>query len=306
MRILHVMTMTNEQLFLRVVEAGSLKAVAEQIGSHPSAVSRKMAMLEQRLGVKLLHRSTKRSTPTEAGHEYYAAMRNLIDQQAAVEAHLAEASDKPKGRLRVAAPVDFGVEFVVPVLSAMHDAGTPELHVELLLGSTFTDLVEQGIDVAIRIGELPDSSLIARRLGAVPRVIVAARSYVEAFGRPEHPDELSAHPFVFYRPKHTNGEVRLQRQGETYKATMTGSFCANSISAIRSLVLAGKGLHLGPSWAFHKGLEDGSLVRILPEYDLEAFPLHALYVSGRYLPAKVRAFVDLMADSIASAASLEA
>ncbi|XYK80301.1 MAG: LysR family transcriptional regulator [Labrenzia sp.] len=296
--------MTNEQLYLRVVEAGSLKAAAEQIGADPSAVSRKIAALEQRLGVKLLQRSTKRSIPTEAGQEYYTAMRSLIDQQAALEARVAGAVDKLTGRLRVAAPVDFGAEFVAPVLSALHDEA-PNLQVELLLDSTFTDLVEQGVDVAIRIGRLPDSSLVTKRLGKVTRIIVASRSYVAANGAPQTPEDLKSHPFIFYRPAHANREVRFIRHGQEYKGIMTGNFCANSLSVIRTLVLEGKGIHLGPRWAFREGLEDGSLLPILSGYQLDAFPLHALFVSSQYLPTKVRTFIELMAKAIRKEASLE-
>lgn len=298
-----LMTDTNEQLFLRVVEAGSLKAAAEQINADPSAVSRKIAALEDRLGVKLLLRSTKRSVPTEAGATYYAAMRHLLEQQAAVEARIAGTVDTPTGTLRVAAPVDFGAEFVAPVLADLQ-ATAPDLKVELLLGSAFADLSAQGIDVAIRIGRLPDSSLIARRLGAVSRVIVASRSYIEAHGAPQSPAELGNHPFIFYRPEQINRQVSLRRSGQEFRATMTGHFCANSISVIRQQVAAGRGLHLGPRWAFDAGLQDGSLVAILPDYALDAFPLHAIYIATSYVPAKIRAFVDRMAGSVKNSASL--
>ncbi|MEM8792221.1 MAG: LysR family transcriptional regulator [Pseudomonadota bacterium] len=287
----------NERLYLRVVEAGSLKAAAEQIHADPSAVSRKIAALEDRLGVKLLTRSTRRSVPTEAGAHYYEAMRVLLDQQAALEARIAGAADNPVGRLRVAAPVDFGATFVAPVLHRLHDANAG-LQVELLLGSTFSDLVEQGIDVAIRIGRLPDSSLIARRLGAVRRVLVASRAYLEAEGAPEVPEDLAAHPFIFYRPEQMNTAFTMTREGRGHRVQMSGTFCVNSVSAIRDLVAAGKGLHLGPSWVFSEGIADGSIVPVLPEYELEAYPLHALYVPSLYVPAKVRAFIDLMAGTV--------
>ncbi|APX12546.1 LysR family transcriptional regulator [Tateyamaria omphalii] len=290
---------TNEQLFLRVVEAGSLKAAAEQVHADPSAVSRKIAALEDRLGVKLLQRSTKRSTPTEAGTQYYEGMRALIEQQSALEARVAGLVDTPTGKLRVTAPVDFGSEFVAPVLSELQEQA-PDLKVELLLGSTFSDLVEQGIDVAIRIGRLPDSSLIARRLGAVPRVIVASRSYVEKHGTPNTPGDAEAHPFIIYRPEQNNTSIKMRRGGKHVSMQMSGNLTVNSVSAIKRLVWAGKGLHLGPTWVFKDGLADGSLVQVLPDYELEAFPLHAVYVATSYVPAKVQAFIDLMRRSVRS------
>ncbi|WP_227268115.1 LysR family transcriptional regulator [Roseobacter weihaiensis] len=291
------MNETNEQLFLRVVEAGSLKAAAEQVNADPSAVSRKIAALEDRLRVKLLQRSTKRSVPTEAGTEYYEGMRALIEQQSALEARIAGAVDTPTGRLRITAPVDFGSEFVAPVLSALQEQA-PDLKVELLLGSTFSDLVEQNIDVAIRIGRLPDSSLIARRLGAVPRVIVASKGYVEKNGAPKTPDEAEAHSFIIYRPDQNNTSIKLRRDGKQFSMPMSGNLTVNSVSAIRKLVSDGKGLHMGPTWVFKDGLAEGSLVQLLPKYALEAFPLHAVYVPTSYVPAKVRAFIDIMKTSV--------
>ncbi|MEM7547894.1 MAG: LysR family transcriptional regulator [Pseudomonadota bacterium] len=290
---------TNEQLFLRVVEAGSLKAAAEQVHADPSAVSRKIGALEDRLGVKLLQRSTKRSTPTEAGAAYYEGMRALIEQQSALEARIAGLIDTPTGKLRVTAPVDFGAEFVAPVLSELQEQ-VPDLKVELILGSTFSDLVEQGIDVAIRIGRLPDSSLIARRLGSVPRVIVASTDYVQANGAPETPQEAEAHPFIIYRPAQNNSGIRMHRGGKHFTMPMSGNLTVNSVSVIRDLVCAGKGLHMGPEWVFRDGLADGSLVQLLSEFELEAFPLHAIYVPTSYVPAKVRAFMDLMKRSLRS------
>ena len=295
---------TKEQLFLRVVDAGSLKAAAEQIGADPSAVSRKIAALEGRLGVKLLERSTKRSTPTEAGARYYEGMRRVIDAQLALEADIAGLVHTPTGRLRVTAPVDFGARFVAPVLARMQDEH-PDLSVELLLGSTFADLVEQGIDVAVRIGRLADSSLIAKRLGAVPRIIVGSRSYVSRFGAPEKFEDLAGHDFIFYGPGQRELEIKTSAGKSAETVTVKSKFTANSVTAIRAQVASGRGLHLGPTWAFEEGLADGSLLRILPHTPLASFPLHALYAPGAFIPAKVRQFIDRMVDAVKSEPSLE-
>jgi len=293
----------NEQLFLRVVEAGSLKAAAEQIGSDPSAVSRRVAALEARLGVKLLNRSTKRSFPTEAGQRYYEGMRRIADAQAALEADVTGLVDTPSGRLRIAAPVDFGARFVTPVLSSLQER-YPDLSIELMLGSSFLDLVEQGVDVAVRIGNLPDSSLIAKRLGTVPRVIVASRDYADQHCLPEDPSQLSAHPFIFYRHGQSEDTFDLVRHGKSESVNVTGRITANSVTAIRTLVADGRGLHLGPRWAFEDDLAAGSMVQVLPTHDLHAYPLHALYVAGAFVPAKVRAFIDQMTVATKRSSSL--
>ncbi|GAB5480646.1 MAG: LysR family transcriptional regulator [Parasphingorhabdus sp.] len=297
------MTDTNEQLFLRVVEAGSLKSAAEQIGADPSAVSRKIAALEGRLGVKLLQRSTKRSSPTEAGERYYQGMRRLVDAQAELEADVSGLVDTPSGLLRVAAPVDFGARFVAPVLSDLQEE-YPNLTVELLLGSTFSDLIEQGIDVAIRIGRLPDSSLIARRLGSVPRVLVASCDHLREHGVPKEPHDLSARPFIFYRPGQSAETIALSKDGKTISVKVSGNITANSVTAIRELVCSGRGFHLGPRWAFEEEIENGKVASVLDDFELPAHPLHALYVAGEFVPAKVRAIIEKMAARVRESRSL--
>jgi DNA-binding transcriptional LysR family regulator len=284
----------QEKMFLRVIEAGSLKAAAEQLNTDPSSVSRKIAALEGRLGVKLIERSTRRSAPTEAGSRYYEGLSRLFAEQQALEAQVTGAAETPTGRLRVAAPVDFGALFVAPILRDLQRAH-PALEVQLMLGSSFADLAEQGIDVAVRIGRLPDSSLIARRLGSVPRVLAASPDYVALRGAPQTPEELGEHDFVFYTPASTRKPITLIGPDGPQQVETNGRFTVNSVTAIRNLVLDGMGIHLGPRWALRDALESGALVRLLPDYEPEAFPLHALYRSTAFVPAKIRAFVDRLA-----------
>ena len=296
--------MTPEQLFIRVVDTGSFKAAAEEIGADPSAVSRRIAGLEARLGAQLLRRSTTGSVPTEAGDRYYSGMRRLLDEQGALESEIGTLVDTPRGRLRVAAPVDFGARFVTPVLAGLlRDEAA--LAVEQLFGSEFVDLDEAGIDVAIRVGRLPDSSLIARRLGAVPRVIVAAKHYVESYGAPTDPDDLADHDFIFYGPGQRRLGFALSRDGDERTISVSGRASANSVTAIRALVMGGVGLHLGPVWAFERELADGSAVAILRDWTTPAFPVHALYTQSAFVPAKTRMFIDRMVESIAAEPSLE-
>ncbi len=295
---------TNEQLFLRVVEAGSLKAAAEQIGSDPSAVSRRISALEARLGVKLLERSTKRSTPTEAGQNYYDGMRRIVDEQTALEADVTGLVDQPSGRLRVTAPVDFGAKFVAPILARLQDEA-PDLTIDLRLGSAFSDLIGQGLDVAIRIGRLEDSSLIAKRLAFVPRVLVVAPSYLERHDPITTARDLEAHDFIHYRPGDRQVEITLEKDGKPETITAHGHFSANSVSAIRALVVAGRGIHKGPVWAFEDELRNGSVVPILPDWSIAAYPVHALYAPSVFVPAKIRRFIDLAAETFKASGSLQ-
>lgn len=282
---------TNETLFLRVIEAGSLKAAAEQLGTDPSNVSRRIAALEKRLQVRLLQRSTRRSVPTEAGHLYYQGVRRLLEEQMALESRLRGALETPSGILKVAAPHDFGSHFIAPVLREMAGAA-PQLQVELVLGSHFEDLRSQNIDVAVRIGQLPDSSLICRRLGDVPRMIVASASYLNQKGVPAKPDDLLQHDFIFYTRAQSQRPLLFGTGKHKQQLNVTGKIIVNSVSAIRQLVDAGEGMHLGPVWAFKQGLENGRLRQVLPEYPQQSYPLHVLYQSTAYVPAKIRQFID--------------
>lgn len=290
----------REKIFLRVVEAGSLKAAAEQLNTDPSSVSRKVSSLEARLGVKLLQRSTKRSVPTEAGTIYYEGLRKLADEQQALEERVTGQTDAPRGMLKVAAPLDFGALFVAPLLQEMLDNHN-ELTVEMVLGSQFDNISAEGIDVAVRVGKLPDSSLVCRRLGTVPRVLVASRSYVEKHGLPRSPEDLSSYDFVFYTGKQRIAPVTATGPDGPVSVDVTGRFTVNSVAALRALVEDGKGMHLGPVWAFREGIKSGRLVALLQDYELEAFPVHALYASTAYVPAKIRAFIDLLASRLARA-----
>lgn len=279
-----------------------MKAAAEQLGMDASSVSRKINSLEARLGVKLLQRSTRRSSPTEAGYRYYEGLRRLLDEQSALEASVSDCSNTPTGLLRVAAPVDFGARFVSPVLQEMQFE-FPELKVELLLGSSFEDISGQGLDIAIRIGKLPDSSLICRRLGEVQRVLVASSDYLKRKGTPRCTSDLKDHDFVFYTRKQSLTPIELIGPEGTEFIEVSGRYIANSVAALKEVVASGAGIHQGPLWAFKDDLQTGRLKIILPDFDLPAFPVHALYSYATYVPAKVRYFVDLMVQHTSGASS---
>lgn len=285
----------NELTFLKVIEAGSLKGAAEQLNTDPSSVSRKVAALEQHLGVKLINRSTVRSQPTEAGLVYFQGLKHISEQQIELENRLRGLQDQPGGTLTIAAPVDFGNQFVVPVLSQMQ-AAYDNLKVELRLGSHFEDLTENGIDVAVRIGVLPDSGLICRGLGTAERVLVASPDYLTQVGEMNDPSMLERCQFVFYSRAQGNARVKVLQGTKATQVKVSGGFTVNSVSAVRQLVLAGKGVHLGPRWAFKEALNSGKLVALLPDYQLEGFPVHAVYRPGGYVPAKIRCFIDLMSE----------
>lgn len=290
------MTMeTNERIFLRVVEAGSLKAAAERLQTAPSSVSRKIIALEERLGVKLLQRSTRRSVPTAAGHLYYEGMRKLMDEQSALEAHVARETETPTGLLRVSAPNNVGEAHVAPVLASMM-AMYPDLKVELILMGEAPVMIEKGLDVSIRLGHLPDSTLICRKLADVPVALVASKEYLKIHGTPTVPSDLEDHDFLLFSRKQLENPVALIGPDGAQAIKIPEKFIINSVSALRQLTLDGAGISLMTKWAFRDQLNSGELVQILPDYHLEPCPLYATYVATAFVPAKIRCFVNLMVE----------
>lgn len=265
-------------------------------------MSRKIAALEDRLQVKLLRRSTQRTTPTELGQLYYERLRQLVDDQAALEEEITSGVSRLSGKLRIAAPADFGTRFIVPVVDQLQRKA-PELSVELLLGSHFENLLENNLDVAVRIGELPDSDLIAKKLGYNHRVLVASPEYLAKHGTPTCQEHLEAHNFILYSPIQAKSDIEFADGSHYSHLKIKSNMMVNSVSAIRSLVLGGKGIHLGPRWVFAEDIDNGRLIRLLPDKPLRGFPVHAVYPARSYLPFKVREFTRLASEQLESQTS---
>jgi len=289
---------TAEALFVQVVQAGSFKKAAEQLEIEPSSVSRKISALEDQLSVRLLHRSTRNTRPTELGQRYYEGLKRILDDRAALEEEISNKVGVLSGTFRVSAPVDFGSEFVVPVLRSMQ-VTAPELTVEILLGSRYVDLVEQGIDVAVRIGELPDSNLVGVRIGEASRVLVAAPSYLSERTIPTTPEDLAGHEFVFYTASQARSDIVFADATRIPHSRFSGHMIVNNVRSIERLVIEGAGIHLGPLWAFRAGLESGKIQQILPDYELKGFPVNAVYPTRAYLPRKTRVFVESLRNRLA-------
>ena len=286
-----------QKLFIQVVEAGSFKKAAEQMHIEPSSLSRKIATLEKRLNVKLLHRSTRQTHPTELGRRYYEGLRRLLDEEVALEEEITSGVETLRGKLRVSAPVNFGAKFVVPVVHEMLKL-SPELDAELLLGSNFINLVEQNIDVAVRIGQLSKSSLIGQKIGRVPRILVASPAYLESFGTPEVLEDLVNHNFIFYSPIQAKSDIEFADGSKFSHLKMQSNITVNSVNAILALVKDGLGIHLGPVWVFQEALLKGEVCQILPDFALKSFPLHAVYVAHSYLPRKTKEFIQRLSKRI--------
>lgn len=288
--------LSDQRLFVRIVEAGSLKRAAAEVNADAATVTRKLSALEAHLGVKLLERSRQGATPTEAGVKYYEALRRLLPEFEALEADVARATDSPRGLVRLSCPVDFGARHVVGWITSLQQQ-YPKLEVELLLSDEYVDLTAHGIDIAIRIGALTDSALIAKKLGEMPLLIVASPEYLDRSGRPASPDELGAHQFVLYSWMQFGRRATLVGQGgQKAVVDLSARLSVNNVGAIRRAVLAGAGLHIGPHWIFADDLQQRRLEHVLPDWAPVAAPVHALRRPSNFEPAKIRVTLDMLID----------
>lgn len=285
------------ETFVRVVETGSLSAVARETLATQSAISKQLQALEAQLGAKLLVRSTRSHSLTEAGKLYYERCRQVLDtlEDARVEVHRAE--HEIAGELRVAAPVAFGRLHIVPRLPAFYER-YPRIKVDLQLDDGFVDLVAAGIDVAFRVGELKDSRLVARRIGTAHRVTLASPSYLARCGEPQHPRELVDHQCLVYTGLATVNEWSYQEPGEPdIVVRVAGNFRSNSSEAIRQAVLEGMGISYSTQWVYGDDIRAGRLVPILTRYRQPALPLNVVFQPARRPSLKVNHFVSFFADA---------
>jgi len=295
--------------FVRVVEAGSFSAVAVEGNTTQSAVSKQVAALERELGAKLLVRTTRSLALTEEGARYFDQARRLVAEIMEVEAAVRTGEQELTGWLRVEASVAFGRMKLMPLVHSFL-AEHRGVKIDLRLNDGFTDLVEQGIDVAVRLGQLPDSSLIARRIGTARRWLLAHRSYLRGLpkGRkpPKTPEELVQHNCIVYTElpwrnswTFTAGPGAPEPAGTTRVVRVEGNVQTNSSEVIRASVLEGLGICNAPTWLFDEELAKGEIQRVLPDWEAAQIPIHLVSPRERRHSAKVKAFADYVAQAMA-------
>jgi len=280
-----------------VVEAEGFSAAARRLGMSKSAVSKQIGRLEAHLGVRLLHRTTRKLSLTEAGRVYYRHVVRVLDEARAAEDAVAGLRGRPQGTLRVVTPMSFGLLHVAPALSAFLRE-YPELRLELTMEDRLTDLVEGGFDLAIRIGQLRDSSLVARRISSSRVVLCAAPAYLAARGTPATPEDLLAHDCLHFT--HHSGGTDWRFDGPQGPVTVRAParLQANSGLALREAALAGLGILRSPLFTVAEDLRAGRLLSLLPDYVLPPVNIYAVFPEGRHVPAKSRLFVDFLAARI--------
>lgn len=278
------------ETFVRVVDAGSFSGAAKLLRVGQPAVSKSIAQLEDRLGVRLLLRSTHGLTPTEAGRNFYERAQRAIEEAEEAEYAARGAGTTLSGRLRVCAPVTFARLQIVPRLAAFLIEHS-NVDIDMVLEDRNIDLVEAGIDVALRLGRQPDSTLIARKIAESRAVVVATPAYLADAGIPQTPTDLRVHQAVIYDQR-VGGQVWTFRRGAAeVSVTVTGRFRVSAAEGVREAVFAGLGLSIGGSeWMFAPELKSGEVRAVLTEWLLPSVELWAVFPSGRQASAKARAF----------------
>ena len=292
--------LTGLEVFAKVAAAGSLSAAARALGMSQTMVTKHIAALEARLGAKLFHRTTRRLSITEAGRSYLESSERILAEIEAADAAVAADRVEPKGMLRINAPVSFGTRQIAPLL-AEFAARYPRTTVELGLNDRLVDLAEEGWDLAIRIGNLSDSSLIARRIAPCRIVVCAAPSYLEARGIPQTVSSLAAHNCLGYTLSLRTPVDRwvFGARGEV-GVRVSGNLRANNGDALLAAALAGQGIIHQPSFIVADDLGAGRLVALtLDQPNVELGGIYAVYLPDRHPPAKVRAFIDFIASRFA-------
>ncbi len=296
----------SDRMFIAVMETGSFTSAAHRRGTSSGQASKLLSRLEGDLGVRLLNRTTRSVTPTEAGQAYYDRLKPLIDEFDSLDLAIRNISQVPRGRLRLTAPLTFGALELTPVLNELA-LRFPEIELDVSFSDRLVNLVEEGFDMAIRVGRPDDSTLIARKLCDVRIVVVAAPAYLDRRGAPEVPEDLAAHDCII--DTNFRGDPNRWTFGppETPRtATVRGRIRYSNAEACLRAAEAGLGLACLPSFVAGEALRSGRVLRLLAAFETAPFGVHALYPQNRHLAAKVRVLVDFLAERYRGAPAWEA
>ncbi|MBT3559230.1 MAG: LysR family transcriptional regulator [Rhodospirillales bacterium] len=289
--------------FTRVVEIGSFTGAAASLGQTKSSVSKQVAKLEDRLGARLLNRTTRRMSPTEAGQAFYERCQRIITDIEDAERSVTNLQDTPRGLLRINAPMSFSIRHLAPVISEFMQQ-YPDLQVDLDLNDRVVDVVEEGYDLVIRIARLPDSTLIARKLAPFHRIVCASPAYWDQHGRPQTPGDLRHHNCLLYKYLSSGNEWSfISPTGEDSIVRISGTFTSNNGDALLAAARQGLGVLATPSFISCDDVLSGVLEPVLEDYSHESTNIYAVYPHNRHLSAKVRLFVDYMVEQFGSNSS---
>lgn len=294
-----------DRMFLAVIETGSFTGAAERLGTSSGQASKLVSRLEAELGVRLLNRTTRSVSPTEAGRAYHDRLKPLVDEFEALEMDIRNASQSPRGRLRVTAPLTFGALELAPALNAFA-ARYPDIALDVSFSDRVANLVDEGFDMAVRVGRPEDSSLVSRKLCDVRIVVVGAPSYLDRRGEPASPEDLADHDCIIDANFRDPDRWCFREAGEERAVPVRGRIRYSNAEACLSAAEAGLGLACAPAFVAGEALRTGRVRLLLSDFEPAPYAVHALYPHSRHLAAKVRALVDFLADRYRGAPAWEA
>jgi DNA-binding transcriptional LysR family regulator len=284
---------TDLEIFARVARTGNMSAAGREMGLSPAVVSKRVSLLEERLGARLFQRTTRQLTLTETGEGFFKRVVDILSMIEEAEDFVSRRNTKPRGLLKVTAPTSFSRQHIAPFLSAFFSK-FPDIELELHLSDNFVDIIRNGYDLAVRIGELKDSSLVARKLAADNRVICASPKYLKERSTPKKLEDLDYHNCLSAGAQES---WRLEGPGGQKSIKVKGNIRTNSSEFVREALLAGLGIGLRSTWDISDELKNGDLQIVLPEYrGSSAVGIYAVYPCRDFMPAKVNAFIEFLAD----------
>ncbi|MFM0439621.1 LysR family transcriptional regulator [Paraburkholderia strydomiana] len=289
--------MAAMETYVSVVEAGSFSAAAKRLKLGQPAVSKSIAQLEERLGVRLLLRSTRGLTPTDAGQRFYEHARRAIEEVDLAEHVARDASTGLSGVLRISAAVTFARLHILPALKTFLDRH-PNLQIDIVLDDRTIDLLEKGVDVALRMGSLDDSTMTARRIAQSRRLVVGTPAYLAEAGVPMTPADLSQHQVIVYSLRGGGESWAFSQSGKEVAVVVSGRVSVSAAEGMRTTVLGGLGLAIASEWMFSPELADGSVQAVLTDWELPSIDLWAVFPAGRLVSAKARAFVAFVEETL--------
>lgn len=279
--------------FIRVVETGSFSAVAREQNTNQATISKRIANLENRLGTKLLVRGSREHTLTETGKTYFERVSSILMEIDETEAEARSLTATPKGDLRVTVPTMFGNMYVAPVISEFL-AMYPEINLDIKFDENMVDLVREAVDVAIRLGDLQDSSMVAKNLGHDELIIVATPNYLQMNSTPRVPIDLKDHNCLIYSLSPKRGTVwSFSDKSKVSEVEVTGNFQCDNGMGLMEMLLANAGIALMPKWMVNDEISSGKLIHIMKDY-YKRYPISAVFPKNRYVPLKVRRFVEFL------------
>jgi DNA-binding transcriptional LysR family regulator len=286
-------TLSLFRAFVRVVEAGSFTRVAREQNTSQPTVSRQIAALEEHLGARLFTRTTRRLTLTDDGRGFYERAKLAIEAVGDAENAVGRRRARPSGTLRLATPITFGRLRIIPHLKEFLSR-YPDVAIDLVMSDTNADLVEEGIDLAIRSGDITDTSLIARKVGTTRRVVVATPAYLRGKAPPRHPGDLAGHECIVFGQGDAGVTWHFTGPDGPVSVEAKGRVRSRNSEGVREVILSGIGIGFAPVWHFVDEIETGRLEVLLPAYEPRSEPIHAIYPSRRFVPQKTRVMIDFL------------